>query len=129
MKKYINTFKKSIIAWITFSLTVFWMVYAVDFISSVKTQQIPSWSIMWEWWYQDVNDKLLEYDQNAGGADSLSNPTFFETPAYWATNLWYHEFYNRDCNLYCTEVEWYNFWFMSKSVWYANGMHNICACF
>jgi len=57
MKTYKEIIKKSILSWVVFWLTLFWVVYAAN-ITTITTQTINSWDVIWAWWFQSVNDKL-----------------------------------------------------------------------
>ena len=57
--KWLKSLKKPIISWTAFWLTVLWVAYAATTITTVSSQTINSWDTIWQWWFQSVNDKLL----------------------------------------------------------------------
>jgi len=55
---YKEIIRKSIISWIVFWLTLFWVAYAAHTINWIRNQTINTWDVIWKSWFQAVNDSL-----------------------------------------------------------------------
>ncbi len=85
-KEALKSLKKSIITWLWFSITVFWVVYAAS-ITTVTTQTINSWDSIGSGWFQSVNDKLSNiFSSNWNIGIWASNPTY--NLQVWANSWW-----------------------------------------
>jgi len=96
MKNYIDTIKKALLFWLIAWISMLWVVYAANIISSVTTQTINTWDTISQSWYQDVNDKLKNWvwvnwitiEENSASYHTYWNSSHTVNCAHWIAISW-----------------------------------------
>ena len=104
--KYTETIKKSLISGLVFWLTMFWVVYAVNTISSITNWiNTVDWDIISENWYKEVSQKLIDLETGT---------------VVWAWPEWN----------YCVLQAWWSCpsWFNSEESWIEVWTHSHQMC-